>query len=162
MSTSIVNEEYFEELVVCIILGTLLLCTKLYVCCITGGALNQARDISTRSDTLSQVRSTAPAPNYRLQRAQPGPITNIREARCVQLTEGNQVLPLAIMHDIASQTYSFPQKFTVVNLWEVDEQAWWLGRNPTPPSLGTYQEATLAIVASKHMRGVFKITLYHS
>ena len=117
MSTGVANEEYFEELVVFIILGTLLLCTKLYVCCITGGALNQARDISTRSDTLSQVRSAAPAPHYRLQVVQPtGPITNVREARCVQLTEGNQVLPLAVMHDNASQTYSFPHKFTVVNL----------------------------------------------
>ena len=95
MSTGVANEEYFEELVVCIILGTLLLCTKLYVCCITGGA---------------------PAPNYRLQVAQPGPITNVREARCVQLNEGNQILPLAVMHDNASQTYNFPHKFAVVNL----------------------------------------------
>ena len=117
MSTGVANEEYFEELVVFIILGTLLLCTKLYVCCITAGAFNQARDISTRSDTLSQVRSAAPVPHYRLQVAQPtGQITNVREARCVQLNEINQILPLAEMHDSASQTYNFPHKFAVVNL----------------------------------------------
>ena len=112
MSAGVADEIYFEELAVLIVLGT-----KLYVCCITSGAFHQARDISARSDTLSQVRSAAPVPHNRLQVAQPtGQITNIREARCVQLNERNQTLPLTEMHDSASQTYNFPHKFAVINL----------------------------------------------
>ena len=117
MSTGVADEIYFEELAVLIVLGTLLLCTKLYVCCITSGAFHQARDISARSDTLSQVRSAAPAPQNRLQVAHPtGQIMNIREARYVQLNEIYQTLPLTDMQDSASQTYNFPHKFAVINL----------------------------------------------
>ena len=117
MSTGVADEIYLEELAVLIVLGTLLLCMKLYVCCITSGAFHQAREISARSDTLSQVRSAAPVPHIRLQVAQPtGQNTNIREERYVQVNERNQTLPLKEMHDTASQTYNFPHKFAVINL----------------------------------------------
>ena len=82
MSTGISGQEYIEEFYILVVVGALLLITKLYACCIVSGAYNQARDISDRSDPLSRVRAIPQPLSTRFEVAQPMALdTYVRDVR---------------------------------------------------------------------------------
>ena len=117
MSTGISGQEYIEELCILVVVGALLLITKLYACCIVSGAYNQARDISDRSDPLSRVRAIPQPQRTRLQVAQTTALdTYVRDVRYAQLNERNRGSFVTEKQDAGSQTYHFPQKYSVINL----------------------------------------------
>ena len=104
MSTGITGQEYIEEFCILVVVGVILLITKLYACCFVSGACYQARDISDRPDPLSRVRTIPQSLSTRPQVAQPMEIdTYERDVRYAQL-------------DAISQTYHFPQKYAVIDL----------------------------------------------
>ena len=117
MSTGITGQEYIKEFCILVVVGAVLLITKLYACCIVSGACNQARDFSDRSDPLSRVRTIPQPLSTRSQVAQPMELdTYVRDVRYAQLDERKRGTFVTEKQDAISQTYHFPKKYAVIDL----------------------------------------------
>ena len=97
--------------------GIILLITKLYACCFVSGACCQNRDIADRPDPLSRVRTIPQTLSARPKVVQSMELDTFeRSARYAQLDGGKRNTLVIETQDAISQTYSFPQKYAVIDL----------------------------------------------
>ena len=89
-----------------VVVGVILLITKLYACCFVSGACYQARDISDRPDPLSRVRTIPQPLSTRSQVAQPMELdTYVRDVRYAQLDERKRGTFVTEKQDAGSQMW---------------------------------------------------------
>ena len=81
------------------------------------GACYQARDIADRPDPLSRMRTIPQTLSVRPNGVQSMELDTFeRSARYAQLDGGKRNTLVIETQDAISQTYSFPQKYTVIDL----------------------------------------------
>ena len=93
MSTGLTGQEYLEEFCTLVVVGIILLISKLYACCFMSAACYQARDIADRPDPLSKVGTIPQTLSVRPKVVQSMELDTFeRSARYAQLDGGNEIL----------------------------------------------------------------------